>query len=361
MNHDRPVALIGDGPLLDDLLRLAAAAGCDLERVPDLASLRGRWARAPLILLDTAGANAVGGCGLGRRKGVHLVSGVEPETSVWERAVAVGAEGVLVLPAAESRLVDILADTVDRPAGSAGRVLAVVGGRGGAGASVLSAAVAVTAMRNKQNALLVDGDALGGGVDLVLGAEAEDGLRWPQLRLSGGRVSASSLRAALPGRVQGECRLTVLSCDRDGPGPEPEAMAAVLDSGRRAGELVVCDLPRDLPESSCVALERADLVVLVIPAEVRACAAARRIATRVRECGATPRALVRGPAPGDLRPVDVASASGLPLLTSMRSEPGLAAALDRGEFRPKARGPLAAAAKTVLDALYERAPGEGES
>lgn len=354
MNHERPVMLIGETPLLDDVLRLAAAAGCELERVPDLASLRSHWASAPLILLDAPGVMAVAGCGLARRRGVLVVCDAEPEPAVWQHAVAVGAEHVLVLPQAEACLVDALADTVDRPAASEGRLLAVVGGRGGAGASVLSSAVALTALRTKQNTLLVDGDPLGGGVDLVLGAEAEEGLRWPDLRLSEGRISASALHAALPGRAHGEGRLTVLSCDRDGPGPEPEAMAAVLESGRRAGEIVVCDLPRDLPEASCVALERADLVVLVIPAEVRACAAARRVVAQMRDCGAAPCALVRGPSPGDLRPAEVAAASGLPLLTAMRPEPGLPAALERGEFRLRPRGPLATAAKAVLEALQEK-------
>jgi hypothetical protein len=68
--HGRPVALVGDEPVLDDLLRLAAAAGCELERVPDVAALRGCWANAPLVLLDAAGAGAAAPTGLARRSGV---------------------------------------------------------------------------------------------------------------------------------------------------------------------------------------------------------------------------------------------------------------------------------------------------
>ena len=46
--------------------------------------------------------------------------------------------------------------------------------------------------------MLVDCDPLGGGLDLVLGAEDLGGLRWPGLDVGGGRVPATALHAALP-------------------------------------------------------------------------------------------------------------------------------------------------------------------
>lgn len=353
MSDNRPIAMVGEESVLDDLLRLAAAAGCELERVPDLAGLRGRWKAAPLVLLDTAAATALAASPMTRRQGVLVVSQEEPDASAWEQALAVGAEQVLALPTSEERLVSTFADVVDGPPSAAGRVLAVAGGRGGAGSSLLTAAVALAALRAKRNALLVDADPLGGGVDLVLGAEGEDGLRWPDLRLSRGRVAVSSLRSALPGRGNGSARLTVLSCDRAGNGPKPAAMAAVVESGRRSGELVLCDLPRETTETSCVALERADLAVLVVPAEVRACAAARVVARRMRDCGARPSVVVRGPAPGALRASEVAAAVDAPLLVAMRPEPSVDAALERGELRTRPRGPLTTTAGKVLDALDE--------
>ena len=72
-------------------------------------------------------------------------------------------------------------------------MLAVVGGRGGAGASVFAVATAVRAARSGERALLVDCDPLGGGVDLVLGAEDLDGLRWPEVGTGAG---TSGLRLA---------------------------------------------------------------------------------------------------------------------------------------------------------------------
>jgi secretion/DNA translocation related CpaE-like protein len=344
----RPVALIDDDALLDDVLRLAAAADCAVDRVPDVPALRGRWSAAPLVLLDERAAAAAARAELPRRAGVLLVGAGPPGDGVWQHAVALGAERVLDLPDAEQWLVEAFADVLEHPGGTAGRVLAVLGGRGGAGASVLAAAVGRAVLRSGGRALLVDCDPLGGGLDLALGVEGETGLRWPGLRLSGGRVAASALRSALPGGSSG---LTVLSCDRDGPGPEPHAVAAVVDAGRRGGDTVVCDLPRQLTDAACAALDRADLAVLVVPAEVRACAAATRVARRAAERGARPRVLVRGPSPGGLRSEQVAAAIGLPLLTSMRPEPGLASALDRGTFPDRSGGPLATAAAAVLREL----------
>lgn len=353
MHQHRPVALVGDETVLDDLLRLAAAAGCELQRIADPGELRTCWAAAPLVLLDPEATAVAARSRLSRRRGIVVVAGRKPDTDLLRQAVAIGAEQVVTLPADEGWVIGAFADTVDGPAREAGRVLAVLGARGGAGASVLAAAVAHRALRQQRSALLIDGDPLGGGLDVLLGAEAEDGLRWPELQLTEGRVAAASLHAALPGHAHGDARLTVLSCGRDGPGPDAAAVEAVIESGSRSGELVVCDVPRDIPEAARAAVERADLAVLLVPAEVRACAAARRVAARIRECGTEPVAVVRGPAPGGLPAAQVAQAAGVPLLTAMRAEPNLPAAVESGEFQPRPRGPLAKAADAVLAELIE--------
>jgi hypothetical protein len=126
----------------------------------------------------------------------------------------------------------------------------------------------------------------------------------------------------------------------------------VLDAGRRAGETVVCDVPRYPTETAVAALDGADLTVLVVPAEVRSAAA--RVAAVLRRRGTPLYMVVRGPAPGGLSPHDVAAAVGLPLLHAMRSQPGLARALERGILPGRARGPLAAGARAVLEELYSQ-------
>ena len=120
---------------------------------------------------------------------------------------------------------------------------------------------------------------------------------------------------------------------------------------RRAGETVVCDIPRYPCEPAAAALDIADLAVLVVPAEVRACAAAATVVALALRHGVALQLLVRGPAPGGLTPDDVSRALDLPLLAAMRPQPGLAGALDRGAVPGRSRGPLATAARQVLAAL----------
>lgn len=355
----RPLLMMAPGGLADEVVRLAAAAGCQPDRVTDPEGIRERWTTAPLVLLDVQTAMSSASAGLPRRNAVVIVTtgdagnraSAAPDQEVWRCAVAVGAEQVVVLPEAEAWLVGALADAVESPA-VPGHVLAVLGGRGGAGASVLAVAVAVAVVESGRQSLLVDCDVLGGGLDLAVGAEDTDGLRWPGLALGGGRVPAAALHAALPTpRLGHRAGLTVLSCDRDGPGPDGAAVRTVCGAGRRAGETVVCDVPRYPCEPGAAALETADLAVLVVPAEVRACAAAATVAARVRQYGVALQLVVRGPAPGGLTPDDVSRALDLPLLAAMRPQPGLAGALDRGAVPGRSRGPLAVAARQVLGVL----------
>lgn len=347
----RPLIVAEDGELLEDLLRIAAAAGAE----PDVAAEPGAalsraWVRAPLVVLSAGTARQCVAARVPRRDGLILVAdpGDADQVEVWELATALGAGHVVVLPAAASWLAERFADCAVVPHSSAA-VVAVAGARGGAGATVLAAALGVAAARRGIGALLVDGDPLGGGIDLVLGQEGGTGLRWPDLAGTSGRVSPDALAALLPRSGS----LSMLSWDRgEVQAVPPSAMTAVLRAGRRGGGIVIVDLPRHLDEAARFAAAEADLTLLIVPAEVRAVAAAARMAEVLRPHSADVRLVVRGPAPSGLRGRDVASALGLPLLATLRAEPGLAAALERGE--PPAgdrRGPLAQLCAVVLNQL----------
>jgi secretion/DNA translocation related CpaE-like protein len=187
--------------------------------------------------------------------------------------------------------------------------------------------------------MLVDADPLGGGVDLVLGWESLDGLRWPALSQASGRISPPSLVGALPARGD----LVVLSWDRgELHAAGPEAMATALDAGRRGRDIVVVDLPRRLDDASELALAAAQRGFLVVPAELRACAAAARVVAVARPHCPALSVVVRGPAPGGLQAREVARSLGLPLAGQMRAEAGLPGALERGQPPTgEGKGPLA--------------------
>ncbi|GAA4836961.1 septum site-determining protein Ssd [Saccharopolyspora rosea] len=351
-----PMLFTSDSELAEEVLRLAAASGCELVHVTDPSSAEGMWRCAPVVLLDRGTAEFGMASGLPRRPGVLVVCRATTE-QLWRSAFGVGAEHVVALPEQESQLIDVLTDALHGPPRRDGRVLAVLGGRGGAGASVLATATAVRAARRGDRALLVDCDPMGGGLDLATGTEDVDGARWSGLAVGAGRLVASALHDALPARRFGAGALSVLSCDRDGPstGLTPESVRTVVGTGRRAGDTVVCDLPRALPEPATAALRHADLVVVVVPAEVRSCAAAARTVASVAERTAAPvRLVVRGPATSGLGVADVREAVGAQVLTAMRAQPGLAEAVDRAGFpalRPGSRGVLTRVAARVLDEL----------
>ncbi|WP_422737880.1 septum site-determining protein Ssd [Micromonospora sp. WMMD729] len=351
-----PLVVTGDGDLLDDLLRLAAAGGTEVELAPDPAAARTRWAAAPLVLLGVDQAQACLRARLPKRPRLVLVGRAGQIDPGWQIAELIGAQHVAALPAAEPWLVDRLAEHgPDQPAGPGARVVALFGGRGGAGASVLAGGLAVTAARARLRTLLIDADPLGGGLDLVLGWEQLEGLRWPSLTSADGRVDAPSLVQALPSRGD----LVVLSWDRGEMLALPAAaMAATVDAAHRGRDFVVIDLPRQLDDAAVVALQAADQAFVVVPAELRATAAAARVvAVAAPHCDALS-VVVRGPAPGRLRATEVARALGLPLAGTLRPEPGLCRGLERGEAPAAAgKGPLAALCQRIVADLTGAATG----
>ncbi|GAA2063233.1 septum formation initiator [Streptomyces albiaxialis] len=340
-----------DEELLDDLLRLCAAAGTEADVAHGAptsgvswASWGGAasWERAPLILVgdDCARAPGFGGevatgpPGALRRPGVLLVGRDLDDSGVWERGARIGAEGVVVLPDAESWLTGRIADAAEE-IGQPALTVGVFGGRGGAGASTLACALAVTAARAGRRTMLIDGDPLGGGIDVLLGGEGTEGLRWPAFAESRGRVAGAALEESLP-RLHD---LTVLSWDRGDSVLIPaDAMKSVLSAARRRGGVVVVDLPRRVDETVTEALVQLDLGLAVVPAELRAVAAAHRMASRVRMVVRDLRVVVRTPGgPGGERSYgpgldedEVARLLELPLAGELPWERGLLEDIDRG-------------------------------
>lgn len=345
-----PLIVTEDLGLLDDLLRLCAAAGVEPEvdhRVPER---RTGWTDPPLVLV---GDDAAARCrGAARRPGTVLVGRDRDDPEVWRLAVEIGAECVLRLPDAEGVLVDRIADAaegVGRPALTVG----VVGGRGGAGASTLACGLALAAARSGRRTLLVDGDPLGGGLDVLLGGEREEGRRWPDFAASKGRLAGGALEESLPS-VRG---VRVLSWGREPAAPvPPEAVRSVLAAARRRGGVVVVDLPRGADPAAVEAHAQLDLGLLVVPGELRAVAAAHRVMSSLAPGVRDLRAVVRGPYAAGLDERWVADALRLPLAGELPYDPGIVADQDAG-VPPGAepRGPLG----RFCDAFWSRALAPG--
>jgi len=345
------LCVVDDPALRDGVDRVAAAAGVRVVYCTGTrAASRREWSAAAAVILDEGAVRRSAAGGMPRRTRVILLVGDEPAQETWRAAIAVGAQHVLRLPDQEEKFVEVLSDAGDSGQRTRGNTVAVISGRGGAGASIFSTALAVAA----SDALLVDADPWSGGTDLLLGLEGQPGLRWPDVSVQTGRVSLAAVRDALP-RHRG---VGVLSGARHEADITSGSLLAIVDAGRRGGVTVVCDLPRRLTEAAETALDAADLVVLVAACDIRSCAAAAAMAPALTGINPNIGLVVRGPSPGGLRAADVAQAAGLPLLAAMRPEPNLADRLERAGLRLHRRSPLLVTARRVLAVLGRHATPE---
>ncbi|MFM7064167.1 MAG: septum site-determining protein Ssd [Actinomycetes bacterium] len=338
-----------DAELIDEVLRLAAAHAVDVHLATDAEAARGRWSLAPLVLVGSDLVAAVTGLRPPRRSDVVLVT-TNPGVDDWQRAVGLGAEHVAVLPDAERWLIDRLADCGEGTPRD-GTIVAVIGAGAGAGASTLAAGLALAGAARSLRVLLVDADPVSGGLDVLLGIEDADGVRWRDLAESRGRLSASSLADGLP-RVAG---VSVLSTDREpieGPvdGVVPvDALVAVLEAGRRGFDLVVVDVPRNPAPIVDAVTARAHQTVLVTTPHVRSVSAVVRLSAVLQSSGAVVGAVVRGDR-GGLGCDAVEAVLPVPVLGSVPHHSSLARRADDGE-PPSLRDGYGRACRTLLAAL----------
>jgi len=334
-----------DERLAEQVRAVASVAGVRLEQVGDLAAALPAWRSAPLVLVG-GDVDIDGAAASRRRPALVLVTDREPSGALWSMAVDLGVEQVAVLPQARDWLLTRLVDAVAGPGRAP--VLGIVGARGGSGATTVACALAVTAARLGHEVILVDADPGGSGLDLVFGSEREPGLRWYDLRAVRGRMRPGQLREELP--LADGVRL--LSW---GPGPHElaaPAVTAVLAAARSECDLVLVDLPRTFDDAALTAARACRQAVVVVPAEVRATAAAARVVAQLDLLVPELRLVVRGPAPTGLDGQSIADALQLPLYAELRPEPGLAAALDRGLAPPvRTRTPLGAFSRRLVGEL----------
>ncbi len=209
-------------------------------------------------------------------------------------------------------------------------VVGVLGGSGGAGATALVAALAARA----QSSVVVDLDALGGGIDVVLGAEDQPGARWSGLHATGDRLDPAQLLEGLP--RWGD--IPVLACDSSAV-PDADACRSVLGAAREIGTTVV-DLGRCSTPARDVALSACAAVVLVATADICGATAAAAMQTRLVEDGciaALTLVVRRQHAVVSAR--RIADVLGLELTGTLDDDAGLRSGRDRGiDARRLSRG-----------------------
>ena len=333
-----PLICTSDERLLDIALDWCSAVGLTPEVIHDCSLARHSWRAAPFVLVGSDLAGEVVRHAPPRRPHTYVISHSALQTP-WDAALAIGAEDVLEASNG-GRALAVLTGAVDG-AGEA-CVISVVGATGGAGASCLSAGLAFEAARRGSRVLLVDGDPLGGGVDVLLGMEEVHGLRWPDIGSRAGPITADSLSGALP-QTQG---VWVLSWSRDDPGGPP-ASSGVLAAAARGFDVLVCDVPRHVDNLGADLLARSVLAVVVVPEDIRSIGAAQGALRRVRAACSSVAVVTAARRPGLARDA-VAEALGAPVVSRLRPDPRLRAALDHGAG-PSGSRLLRRAAAPVLD------------
>ena len=232
-----PVLLITrDELLLDDLLRLAAAAGTTLDVAHDSTAALRAWGSASVVLLGADQVDVLAAHRPPRREGVHVVSHGPVADGLFRSALASGAADVVELPQADAWLVEVLTDAADGGIRRASTV-GVVAGSGGVGATTFACALGLCAAADGPT-VLVDLDPLGPGVDRVVGldAVADDVERAHAGTCWWGRTAGSG-----PVRSATRCRRrTAWRCS---PGPRDRRCRSTLRRSAR------CSRPRSAATS----------------------------------------------------------------------------------------------------------------
>lgn len=328
--HTPAVALVTTSDFLrEEVTRIATAASIQLRVASGFRELAGLPQQTGTVLVGSDIAEIHGG----RWDSVVLIGLAGEGDGLWEQAAALGAERVAVLPEAAGWLAELLT-RLDRPE-TVNHILGVMGGCGGAGASTLAAWLAGAAASAGARTLLVDADPWGGGLDMAIGAENIPGIRWEDMLSARGSINPAQLQRSLP-EAAGFSLLSFRSpVESDGfdaheTGQLPGQVAEeVFAAARRGYGLTVVDLGRN--ESGLEAAERhCDSLVMVVPARVRAAAAARTFGGRTRH---QPLSLVvRGPLLAGADAHLVAESAGFPLAAYWKPMPGLRAAAENGQL-----------------------------
>lgn len=230
-------------------------------------------------------------------------------------------------------------------AGAVGTVVAFVGAAGGAGTSTIAAAVARAAAAD-MHPVVVDAHRYSGGLDLLLGVEEEVGARWGEIEIGEGSVDRAQLRQALPQTKDGiavltAARTTVLATAgaHGGLRAEVDRVTTVLG----AGGFTVVDAPPDALPNRC------DHAFVVVPAEVRAAAAAALISAECRAANTPVSLVLRHRGWSGLSSEEVERVAGADVVAEVKHLPRLVRVCEVGGLPLHMPRPLAAAAETILE------------
>ncbi len=343
MSHSTHVLLLvtADSRIINNVRSVVDPLGIDVMVVTSPLIARETWESTEFVLV---GSDLAGECveNLAPRRAHLIVVHMKEESElgaltapnferdIWRHAVALGAENVLELPTANFWLVDALsplAITEPVKATAGGNVISIIGGSGGAGASTFASNLAAIALTQGMSSVVIDLDQLGGGIDLLLGAEEISGTRWPDIDPGAGRIAGETLTAALP-KANG---VAFLSQSRTATSEMTlEVVAAVVDAARRAFDVVVLDLPREQSECNGLLIGQSLVTCVITRNHVRAIAASISLSHWVKRLGNQSRFVLISDSKGLGLP-DICGALGDQGITEIAFMPAMTTRADEGD------------------------------
>jgi pilus assembly protein CpaE len=225
-----------------------------------------------------------------------IALGQTNDVALFRALMRMGVSDYLVKPLSSEVLVEALAraqqvEAAEPAAARPARVMAVVGARGGVGATSLAVSAAWALAHDlQQRTVLLDLDLQFGAAALSLDLETGRGLR--EILANPERIDALLLGSAM---VQQSERLRVLAAEEpleDEVAIGPAGLRALLAQLADSCDAVVVDVPRRLDPTSRDLLARADVVAVVTDLSLAGMRDAQRLSAAIRGLRPKDRTLV---------------------------------------------------------------------
>lgn len=266
-------------------------------------------------------------------------------------AIRVGARGFYLWPEEREDLVAASRRTASAAVDGAegGRIVAVLGSRGGAGTTFLATHLSAAFARRRLDCVLVDVDTVFDDIGAAIGVPVDEPVPTLVDLLLDDGIGGQSRPWTHPAGF----RVVPGSLDPGTDAPDPDDVVGLLDATARSSDVVVAHLPRTVTPLGRVVLARADEIVVVLTLDVGSFRAAKR-AIVVLDVEERCRFVVNRAARADVAVADVQRVFGRPALGVVPASSSVRAAQDRGTLLPP-RGRIARAVDRIAASLVEAA------
>jgi pilus assembly protein CpaE len=218
---------------------------------------------------------------------VTIVVARDMDPAMMRLAMRAGAREFLSAPDDTAELATILealeAEHRAAVAPKKGRIVALLGAKGGVGTSTIAANLAYALARGHHNPLLLDLDVQTGEVGSLFDLPPNDGLREALMRID--TLDQLALGGYVVKHVSGVSLLTSAPDQMASADLPPEKLETLLRLAASTHDFVIVDLPRRVDQGTGTVLGIADEVLLVLQQSVTHLRGGKRVTQLLSEFG----------------------------------------------------------------------------